>query len=91
MSRDARSIREWAVDQVTTTADNTEPWYRALVAAGSVAGDERAKGEAVVAELRCLIDSECGGTARDLLYALLDLGDSEQAAQLGRHYGEDDE
>jgi hypothetical protein len=87
---DARSIREWVLRAVTETADNSEPWYVTLTDAGwSVDGDARAKGEAVVAALRGLIDEEASGTARDLLYALLDLGDGMQAEALGGHYGED--
>lgn len=83
------SIREWMFDRITLIADNNDQvWRNRLTRAARPGEDNRAKGQAVVDELRELISRESYGTARTLLFEVLDLADSRQAEMLGAHFGE---
>jgi hypothetical protein len=72
-------IRQWIVERVTLTTDNTEHWYVRLQAAA-------ARGvRAVADELRELIQED-PDTARLILLDVLDLTDWRQAHMFHDHY-----
>lgn len=81
------SIREFAFQQITLTFDSDERMYNKLRTAATVDGDYRAKGEAVADVIRREVEKAIHvKVIREVVMAVLDLGDGLLVEQLGEHY-----